>query len=221
MTQIEDEAPQLLGPGGEPLGPSGVGYGVPDDVSATPTDVDPDAIVPEGPAFHVSVVLAVPPQVTMATLIAMMNHDPIQAYKRRLDAARPQFEQSRDVMVSAAEARLMSQSPEGDHRANAVRFVEQGFMAELWDLCFETVSGAQVSIIFSAGVAGPEHVASTILSSNAEVPSMWITTRALRVGDRFGVWAAPVMREQQMPVAVPLTSDNFHQLRITYAKVQV
>jgi hypothetical protein len=221
MTQMDDDAPQLLGPGGELLGSSGGAQEVPSDESATPTDAASDAVVAEGPAFHVSAVLAVPPQVTMATLIAMMNHDPMKAYKRRLEAARPQFEQSREVLIAAAEARLMSQSPEGDHRPSAIRYVDQGFMAELWDMCFETVSGAQVSIIFSARVAGPEHVASTILSSNAEVPGMWVTTRALQVGDRFGVWAAPVMRDQPMPATVPLSADNFQQLRINYARVQV
>ena len=224
MTQMNDDAPQLLGPGGEPMGPSGTGDGAPTEASATQEDTGADAVVPEGPAFHVSAVLAVPPQVTMATLIAMMNHDPMEAYKRRLEAARPDFEQSRDVLIAAAEARFMSQAPEGDpdmYGAAAMRYVEQAFMAELWDMCFETVSGSQVSIIFASAVGGPDHVASTIMSSNAEVPAVWITTRAIQVGDRFGVWAVPVMRQQEMPVTVPLTSDNFHQLRVTYAKVQV
>ena len=155
MTQINDDAPQLLGPGGEPMGPSGTGDGAPTEASATQEDTGADAVVPEGPAFHVSAVLAVPPQVTMATLIAMMNHDPMEAYKRRLEAARPDFEQSRDVLIAAAEARFMSQAPEGDpdmYGAAAMRYVEQAFMAELWDMCFETVSGSQVSIIFASAV---------------------------------------------------------------------
>ena len=224
MTQTNDDAPQLLGPGGEPMGPSGTGDGALTEVSATQEDTGADAVVPEGPAFHVSAVLAVPPQVTMATLIAMMNHDPMAAYKRRLEAARPDFEQSRDLLIAAAEARFMSQAPEGDpdvYGVAAMRYVEQAFMAELWDMCFETVSGSQVSIIFASAVGGPEHVATTIMSSNAEVPAVWVTTRAIQLGDRFGVWAVPVMRQQEMPVTVPLTSDNFHQLRVTYAKVQV
>ena len=206
------------------MGPSGTGDGASTEASATQEDTGADAVVPEGPAFHVSAVLAVPPQVTMATLIAMMNHDPMEAYKRRLEAARPDFEQSRDVLIAAAEARFMSQAPEGDpdvYGAAAMRYVEQAFMAELWDMCFETISGSQVSIIFASAVGGPDHVASTIMSSNAEVPAVWVTTRAIQVGDRFGVWAVPVMRQQEMPVTVPLTSDNFHQLRVTYAKVQV
>ena len=224
MTQTNDDAPQLLGPGGEPMGLSGTGDGASTEASATQEDTGADAVVPEGPAFHVSAVLAVPPQVTMATLIAMMNHDPMEAYKRRLEAARPDFEQSRDVLIAAAEARFMSQAPEGDpdmYGAAAMRYVEQAFMAELWDMCFETISGSQVSIIFASAVGGPDHVASTLMSSNAEVPAVWVTTRAIQVGDRFGVWAVPVMRQQEMPVTVPLTSDNFHQLRVTYAKVQV
>ena len=225
MTQTNDDAPQLLGPGGEPMGPSGTSAGVSNEASATQEDTGAAAAaMPEGPAFHVSAVLAVPPQVTMATLVAMMNHDPMEAYKRRLEAARPDFEQSRDVLIAAAEARFMSQAPEGDpdtYAAAAMRYVEQAFMAELWDMCFETVSGSQVSIIFSSAVGGPEHIASTIMSSDAEVPAVWVTTRAIQVGDRFGVWAVPVMRQQEMPVTVPLTSDNFHHLRVTYAKVQV
>ncbi len=224
MTQTNDDAPQLLGPGGEPMGPSGTGDGASTEASATQEEAGADAVVPEGPAFHVSAVLAVPPQVTMATLIAMMNHDPMEAYKRRLEAARPDFEQSRDVLIAAAEARFMSRAPEGDpdmYGAAAMRYVEQAFMAELWDMCFETISGSQVSIIFASAVGGPDHVASTNMSSNAEVPAVWVTTRAIQVGDRFGVWAVPVMRQQEMPVTVPLTSDNFHQLRVTYAKVQV
>ena len=132
MTQTNDDAPQLLGPGGEPMGPSGAAAAAPKEAPATQEDTGPDAATPEGPAFHVSAVLAVPPQVTMATLVAMMNHDPMEAYKRRLEAARPDFEQSRDVLIAAAEARLMSQAPEGDpdkYGAAAMRYVEQAFMA--------------------------------------------------------------------------------------------
>ena len=54
MTQTNDDAPQLLGPGGEPMGPSGTGDGAPTEASATQEDTGADAVVPEGPAFHVS-----------------------------------------------------------------------------------------------------------------------------------------------------------------------
>ncbi len=241
MTESDGGIPQLLGPGGEPLGPAPAPVDAPaapagasqtppagssgeSPASAPATSEPGQAAEPQGPAFGMSTILAVDPRVIPATLVAVMNHDPIEAYRRRVEAARPQFDQTRDVMISAAEAQLMRHSqkpPEGGHRAIAARIVEQGFMRTMWDMCFETVSGAQVSLIFAAGMAGPERVASTLLSSNQDVPTVWVTTRALTIGGRFGAWAAPVTRDQQMPATVALTGDNFQQLRLSFAKVRV
>jgi hypothetical protein len=164
----------------------------------------------------------VDPRAIPAALITVLNHDPFEAYKRRLDAVRPQFEQSRDVMISATEAQLIQQgAPEGDHRAAATRMVEQNFMRTIWDVCFETVSGAHVSLIFSAGLAGPERLAGALLASNAQVPTVWVATRALTVGNRFGAWAVPVTQDTEMPATVALTAENFQQLRLSFAKVRV
>ena len=41
------------------------------------------------------------------------------------------------------------------------------------------------------------------------------------VGAKFGAWAAPVTRDQEMPATVALTADNFQQLRLSFAKVRV
>lgn len=236
-TDDPDEGiPQLLGPGGEPLGPMPM-------PAAEPTPPPAEAEAPQapeapqsqpapesqpapdpqqGPTFRMSALLAVDPRAMPATLITVLNHDPFEAYKRRLDAVRPHFDQSRDVMISATEAQLIQQgAPDGDHRTAATRMVEQNFMRSLWDVCFETVSGAHVSLIFSAGLAGPERLAGVMLASNLPVPTVWVTTRAVNVGPRFGAWAVPVTSDQEMPATVALTADNFQQLRLSFAKVRV
>ena len=197
MTDEQNDVTQLLGPGGEPLGKE----------SADVSDGDPEASkpkaaestveqspAPQGPTFQVSAVLAVDPRVMPATLIAVLNHDPMEAYKRRLEAARPQFEQTKDVMIASAEAQLMSQAPEG---------------------------ADNVSIIYSAAMGGPDQVSATQLLTNQDVPTVWVATRALSIGDQHGVWAVPVSREQEMPVTVGLTAENFEQLRVNFAKVRV
>lgn len=219
--------PQLLGPGGEPLGPAPMPAAepapAPAPAEAPPTpDAPPAPDATQGPAFRISTLLAVDPRAIPAALITVLNHDPFEAYKRRLDAVRPQFDQSRDVMISATEAQLIQQgAPDGDHRGAATRMVEQNFMRTLWDVCFETVSGAHVSLIFSAGLAGPERLAGALLASNAPVPTVWVTTRALSIGARFGAWAVPVTKDTEMPATVALTADNFQQLRLSFAKVRV
>lgn len=219
--------PQLLGPGGEPLGPAPMPAAepapAPAPAEAPPTpDAPPAPDATQGPAFRISTLLAVDPRAIPAALITVLNHDPFEAYKRRLDAVRPQFDQSRDVMISATEAQLIQQgAPDGDHRGAATRMVEQNFMRTLWDVCFETVSGAHVSLIFSAGLAGPERLAGALLASNAPVPTVWVTTRALSVGARFGAWAVPVTKDTEMPATVALTAENFQQLRLSFAKVRV
>ncbi len=238
--QQDEGIPQLLGPGGEPLGPMPMPAAepAPPPAAATPppapeappapgptpsseTDPGPEAR-PQGPTYQISTLLAIDPRAVPATLITILNHDPFEAYKRRLDAVRPQFDQTRDVMISAAEAQFLRQgAPEGDHRAAATRMVEQNFMRTLWDVCYETVSGAQVSLIFSAGMAGPERLAAAMLASNAAVPTVWVATRALTVGNRFGAWAVPVTQDQQMPATVALSAENFQQLRLSFAKVRV
>ena len=169
--------PQLLGPGGEPLGPLPMPAAEPAPQPAAPespaapeapsapapapeTEAAPAPDPSQGPIYRISTLLAVDPRAIPAALITVLNHDPFEAYKRRLDAVRPQFDQSRDVMISATEAQLLQQgAPQGDHRTAATRMVEQNFMRTLWDVCFETVSGAHVSLIFSAGLAGPERLA--------------------------------------------------------------
>ena len=223
--------PQLLGPGGEPLGPVPIPAAetppaeaetppASDDHPSPQTEAAPDAA--QGPTYRISTLLAIDPRAVPAALITVLNHDPFEAYKRRLDAVRPQFDQTRDVMISAAEAQFLRQgAPEGDHRAAATRMVEQNFMRTLWDVCFETVSGAHVSLIFSAGMAGPERLAAALLASNAPVPTVWVTTRAMTIGARFGAWAVPVTRDQEMPATVALSADNFQQLRLSFAKVRV
>ena len=189
---------------------------------APASDAAPAPDPSQGPIYRISTLLAVDPRAIPAALITVLNHDPFEAYKRRLDAVRPQFEQSRDVMISATEAQLLQQgAPDGDHRAAATRMVEQNFMRTLWDVCFETVSGAHVSLIFSAGLAGPERLAGALLASNAPVPTVWVTTRALSVGARFGAWAVPVTKDTEMPATVALTAENFQQLRLSFAKVRV
>jgi hypothetical protein len=228
--------PQLLGPGGEPLGPAPMpaAEAAPPPAQAEPAPPPARAEAPpapasqpapdsgQGPAYRMSALLAIDPRVIPAALITVLNHDPFEAYKRRLDAVRPHFDQSRDVMISATEAQLLRQgAPEGDHRAAATRMVEQNLMRTLWDACFETVSGAHVSLIFSAGLGGPERLAGAMLASNQPVPTVWVTTRALMVGAKFGAWAAPVTRDQEMPATVALTADNFQQLRLSFAKVRV
>ena len=227
-----EEIPQLLGPGGEPLGPSpmpAADPAPPPAQSEAPPAPDaqprPDAPPPgaaQGPAFRMSTLLAVDPRVIPAALLTVLNHDPFEAYKRRLDAVRPHFDQSRDVMISAAEAQLLQQgAADGNHLAMATRMVEQNFMRTLWDACFETVSGAHVALIFSAGLGGPERMAGAMLASNQAVPTVWVTSRALVVGARFGAWAVPVTNDQEMPATVALTADNFQQLRLSFAKVRV
>lgn len=231
--------PQLLGPGGEPLGPTPMPAAEPAPQPAAPeppsapeapaapdaapaSDAAPAPDPSQGPIYRISTLLAVDPRAIPAALITVLNHDPFEAYKRRLDAVRPQFDQSRDVMISATEAQLIQQGAfEGDHRAAATRMVEQNFMRTLWDVCYETVSGAHVSLIFSAGLAGPERLAGALLASNAPVPTVWVTTRALTVGDRFGAWAVPVTKDTEMPATVALSAENFQQLRLSFAKVRV
>ena len=231
--------PQLLGPGGEPLGPMPMPAAEPTPQPAAPeppptpeaptapdsapaADAAPAPDPSQGPIYRISTLLAVDPRAIPAALITVLNHDPFEAYKRRLDAVRPQFDQSRDVMISATEAQFIQQgAPQGDHRAAATRMVEQNFMRTLWDVCFETVSGAHVSLIFSAGLAGPERLAGALLASNAPVPTVWVTTRALTIGDRFGAWAVPVTKDTEMPATVALTAENFQQLRLSFAKVRV
>ena len=232
--------PQLLGPGGEPLGPAPMPAAdpapqphaatppaAPDAPSAPdttpPAQSEPQADArPQGPTYQISTLLAIDPRAVPATLITVLNHDPFEAYKRRLDAVRPQFDQTRDVMISAAEAQFLRQgAPDGDLRAAATRMVEQNFMRTLWDVCYETVSGAQVSLIFSAGMAGPERLAAALLASNASVPTVWVATRALTIGNRFGAWAVPVTSDTEMPATVALTAENFQQLRLSFAKVRV
>ena len=241
MTNDEQDEgiPQLLGPGGEPLGPMPMPAPEPAPQSAAPqppaapgapaapdtapaADAAPAPDPSQGPVYRISTLLAVDPRAIPAALITVLNHDPFEAYKRRLDAVRPQFDQSRDVMISATEAQFIQQgAPEGDHRAAATRMVEQNFMRTLWDVCYETVSGAHVSLIFSAGLAGPERLAGALLASNAPVPTVWVTTRALTIGDRFGAWAVPVTKDTEMPATVALTAENFQQLRLSFAKVRV
>ncbi len=229
----DDGIPQLLGPGGEPLGPAPMPAAEPTappaeaEAPAPPLgqpapDSQPAHDPAQGPPYRISALFAVDPRVIPAALITVLNHDPFDAYKRRLDAVRPHFDQSRDVMISAAEAQFIRQgAPDGDHRGAATRMVEQNFMRTLWDVCFETVSGAHVSLIFSAALAGPERMAGALLASNQPVPTVWVATRALSVGQRFGAWAVPVTRDQEMPASVALTSDNFQQLRLSFAKVRV
>lgn len=225
MTDEQNDVTQLLGPGGEPLGKESSDVSDGDLEASEPKaseSTDEQSPVPQGPTFQVSAVLAVDPRVMPATLIAVLNHDPMEAYKRRLEAARPQFEQTKDVMIASAEAQLMSQAPEGaDIHGTATRVIEQGFMSTLWDVCFETISGANVSIIYSAAMGGPDQVSATQLLSNQDVPTVWVATRALSIGDQHGVWAVPVSREQEMPVTVGLTAENFEQLRVNFAKVRV
>ncbi len=241
MTNDEQDEgiPQLLGPGGEPLGPTPMPAAEPAPQPAAPekpsapgapsapdtapaADAAPAPDPSQGPIYRISTLLAVDPRAIPAALITVLNHDPFEAYKRRLDAVRPQFDQSRDVMISATEAQLIQQGAfEGDHRAAATRMVEQNFMRTLWDVCYETVSGAHVSLIFSAGLAGPERLAGALLASNAPVPTVWVTTRALTAGDRFGAWAVPVTRDTEMPATVALSAENFQQLRLSFAKVRV
>ena len=239
-TDDQDEGiPQLLGPGGEPLGPMPSPAPEPATPAAAPeaptaseapeapeSAPEPDAAPApdpsQGPVYRISTLLAIDPRAIPATLITVLNHDPFEAYKRRLDAIRPQFDQTRDVMISAAEAQILRQgASDGDHRAAATRMVEQNFMRTLWDVCYETVSGAHVSLLFSAGMAGPERLAAAMLASNAPVPTVWVTTRALPIGDRFGAWAVPVTKDTEMPATVALTAENFQQLRLSFAKVRV
>lgn len=233
-TDDQDEGiPQLLGPGGEPLGPMPMPAAEPAPQPAAPQppsapeapaapDAAPAPDPTQGPIYRISTLLAVDPRAIPAALITVLNHDPFEAYKRRLDAVRPQFEQTRDVMISATEAQLLQQgAAEGDHRTVAARMVEQNFMRTLWDVCFETVSGAHVSLIFSAGLGGPERLAGALLASNAPVPTVWVTTRALSIGARFGAWAVPVTKDTEMPATVALTAENFQQLRLSFAKVRV
>ena len=241
MTNDEQDQgiPQLLGPGGEPLGPMPMPAAEPAPQPAAPeapsapeapaapdtapsSDAAPAPGPSQGPTYRISTLLAVDPRAIPAALITVLNHDPFEAYKRRLDAVRPQFDQSRDVMISATEAQLLQQgAPQGNHREAATRMVEQNFMRTLWDVCYETVSGAHVSLIFSAGLAGPERLAGALLASNAPVPTVWVTTRALTIGDRFGAWAVPVTKDTEMPATVALTAENFQQLRLSFAKVRV
>ena len=239
MPDPDDERPTLLGPGGEPLVLPGtqpasdvdaeeapepesvpeptVGQGAAPEPAATPTDPERT-----GPAFRISVVLGVDPRLMPAMLITMLGHDPVEAYRQRAEQMRASYEQTSDVLIGATEAQLRTQgAPENEAQAAASRIVEQQFMSSLWDIAYETVSGNQVAMVFAAAFAGPDRVAATMLSANYDVPKVWVTTRALVAGNRFGVWAVPVERGRQMPVSVMLTAENFHPLRLSVAKVKV
>lgn len=242
MPDSDDERPTLLGPGGEPLVLPGTAQpasepdpggaeaselvSVPEPTAGQGTVPQPEAASAEpertGPAFRISVVLGVDPRLIPAMLITMLGHDPIDAYRQRVEQTRAKFDQTRDVMIGAMEAQFRTQGvPENEAQAVAIRIVEQQFMSSLWDIAYETVSGNQVAMVFSASLAGPDRVAGTILAANYDVPKVWVTTRALVAGNRFGAWAVPVERERQMPVSVMLTAENFHPLRLSVAKVKV
>ncbi len=241
MPDSDDERPTLLGPDGEPLVQAGTQpTSVPDAeaVAAPQPESAPEpsrdqGAVPEpatesadlertGPSFRISVMLGVDPRLIPAMLITMLGHDPVDAYRQRVEQTRATFDQTRDVLVGAMEAQLRTQgAPENEAQAVAIRVIEQQYMSSLWDIAYETVSGNQVAMVFSSALAGPDRVAGTVLVANYDVPKVWVTTRAVVAGNRFGVWAVPVERERQMPVSVMLAAENFHPLRLSVAKVKV
>ena len=98
----DDGIPQLLGPGGEPLGPAPIPAAEPTappaeaEAPAPPLgqpapDSQPAHDPTQGPPYRISALFAVDPRVIPAALITVLNHDPFEAYKRRLDAVRPSF----------------------------------------------------------------------------------------------------------------------------------
>jgi len=175
-----------------------------------------------GPSFQISVVLAVDPRLLPATLITVLPQDPMVLFQRRVEAARPSYDRSKDVLIGAAEAQFIQQgaSP-GEAHATAARMIEQQFMTAMWDAIFQLVRGDQIAIVYSIGLGSSGTIPGTLVSADFDTPAVWITTRAISLGERFGAWAVPVPRDRQMPVGVPLDVEHFSPLRISFARVKV
>ncbi len=216
---MSEDASGLLGPSGEPISDPAKQAGTGPDAESSSEPL-PDS--PDGPAFRISIVLAVDPRLIPAMVVTLLPTDPMQGYRERIEAARPEFENSSEVTISAIEAQMRAKGASGKELgAAATAIVEHQFMSSLWDLAYHQVSGGNVALIFSAGLAPPEGFTGARIAADYNVPRLWVTSRAVTVAERLGVWAVPVDRDAPMPATVVLTSESFQPLRMRFAKVKV
>ncbi len=216
---MSEDASGLLGPGGEPLSSPAKQAGTGPDAGS---GSEPPPGGAGGPAFRISVVLAVDPRLLPGTLVTLLPADPMQGYRERIETARPDFEKTGELAISALVPQMHAKGAGvKDLEAAATAVVEQQFMGSLWDMAYHQVSGGNVVLVFSAGLSPPDGFAGARIAADYDVPRLWVTSRAVTVADRFGVWAVPVDRDGPMPATVGLTAENFQPLRMRFAKVKV
>lgn len=190
---------------------------------ATATDqATPETSVQPRVNYQVKVALDVDPRQVPAALVVLLPFDPTEAYRSRVETARDQFLKTRDTMVAAAEAGLRARNVNvNDPRRAAAGMVERQFMSQIWDAVFGAVSGAQVGLVYAAALSGGEKAIGTMLVSPFDGDRMWVTSRSSMLGDRFGAWAIPVSRGDQMPATVILNQEALQPLRMNFARVRV
>ena len=190
---------------------------------ATVTDQStPEASAQPRVNYQVKVALDVDPRQVPAALVVLLPFDPTEAYRSRVETARDQFFKTRDTMVAAAEASLRASNVNvNDPRRAAAGMIERQFMGQIWDAVFGAVSGAQVGLVYAAALSGGERAIGTMLVSPFDGDRMWVTSRSNMIGDRFGAWAIPVNRGDQMPATVILNLEELEALRMNFARVRV
>ena len=235
MAEKPRPAPRILGPSGQPIRAPQSRAAGPEpprqaDAEAPPSAESPPAEEPSGgeaapgpsQAFQVIAALTTDPRQLPAALVVLLDHDPMSAYRRRLESAQESFETSRGAVISAIGSRMTADGmPEDEAQATAARYVDQQFMSSAWDVAYQTVPALRVALVMSAGLFGGQNTPAAVLMADEDVPTMWLTTRSVALGDRFGAWAIPIERSSTMPVSVALTAENYQPLRVRYARVKV
>ncbi len=247
MAQRKNNPPVILGPGGQPLPASAPPQApeeppqAPGEQPEPPADEQPtpeapqadeatsateeartEAAAPLQVTYQVKVALDVDPRQIPAALVVLLPFDPNEAYRTRVEASRDQFFKTRDTLVAAAEASLRSRGVNvKDPRRAAAGMIERQFMAQIWDAAFSAVSGAQVGLVYAAALSGGEQAIGTMLVSPFDGARMWVTSRANMLGDRFGAWAMPVRRGDEMPATTVLNRAALEPLRMNFARVRV
>lgn len=231
MVESSDPTPEILGPSGEPLRDS-KDRAARKNRAAQPTEnvsvsdssskaesPSGETESPQSQAFQVIVGLATDPRHLPAGLVALLDHDPMDAYRRRLDSARESLESSRGGIVATVQARLVAEGMSADEaQGAAARYVDQQFISSIWDIAYQTIPAVRVALVMNAALFSEQNSGAAFLASNDDVPTMWLTTRSMDLADRFGAWSIPVERSSSMPVSIALTNDNFQPLRVRYAR---